>query len=252
MFRLIQYFMDRLITLFSRDANKAFLDNASFPWISRIEGNWLVIRDEFDRVMLERDGIPTVEDISEDGNLGADRKPMSKGPEWKWFFLYGYGHKVEDNCIRCPKTTELVESIPGMNGAIFAILAPGKHIPPHRGLYKGLLRYHLGVRIPGAAGLCRITVGGETRAWQESRGFVFDDTYTHEVWNESDEHRVVLMIDIERPLSLPLAMVNRMVLRWITSTRYITDAIERVRTSKDRGLQAHTDSRATAGTGGLS
>jgi beta-hydroxylase len=246
MFRLVQWFTDRLITLFSRNANRAFWDNASFPWIARIEANWKTIRDEFDRVMLEQDRIPNVEDISEDGNLGADRKPMSRGAEWKWFFLYGYDHKIEGNCIRCPQTAQLVESIPRMHCAIFAILAPGKHIPPHRGLYKGLLRYHLGVRIPGAAGLCRIKVGGETRAWEEGRGLVFDDTQTHEVWNDSDARRVVLMIDLERPLSLPLTMLNRMVIKWISSTTYITDAVQRAR-APERYPRAQSTSTANAG-----
>jgi beta-hydroxylase len=178
--------MDKLIRLFSADAARPYLANSSFPWIKHVEANWKTIRDEFDAVMLEQDSIPNVEEISEDGNLGADRKPMSKGPEWKWFFLYGYAHKVETNCLRCPETTRIVESIPGMQGAIFALLAPGKHIPPHQGLYKGLLRYHLGVRIPGKPGLCRISVAGQTRAWEEGKGFVFDDTFTHEVWNESE------------------------------------------------------------------
>src|SRR4051794_38641189 len=213
MFRLIRWVMDKLISLFSTNAKRAFLDTESFPWVKRVEDNWETIRDEFDAVLIEQDCIPNVEEISEDGNLGADRKPMSKGPEWKWFFLYGYGHKIDANCIRCPKTTQVVESISGMRGAIFAILAPGKHIPPHQGLYKGLLRYHLGVRVPGAPGLCRITVAGETKAWEEVRSFIFDDTFTHEVWNGSNVQRVVLMIDVERPLIAPLAMLNRLILR---------------------------------------
>ena len=139
MFRLIRRVMDKLITMVSADANRAFADNTSFPWITRMEAHWETIRNEFDQVMLDQKYIPNVEDISQDGNLGADRQPMSKGPEWKWFFLYGYDHRIDLNCARCPQTTQLVESIPGMRGAIFAVLAPKKHIPPHQGLYKGLL-----------------------------------------------------------------------------------------------------------------
>lgn len=236
MFRLIRWFMDKLISLFSSDANRAFLDTASFPWVKHIEENWHTVREEFDTVMLEQDRIPNVEDISQDGNLGADRKPMSKGAEWKWFFLYGYGHKVQANCVRCPKTTKLVESVAGMRGAIFAILAPGKHIPPHQGLYKGLLRYHLGVRIPGTPGLCRISVDGQTKTWEEGRSFIFDDTFTHEVWNEASVQRVVLMIDVERPLVAPLALLNRAILRWISSTSYITNAIDNVKAQAELGL----------------
>jgi beta-hydroxylase len=228
MFRWVQIFMQTLVNLVSRHAHEPF-PTISFPWIARVEREWAAIRAEFDQVLVDRVRIPGAEYLSDDGNRGADRTPMSRGDEWRWLFLYGYGHKIEENCVRCPTTTRLVESIPGMSCAIFVVLAPGKHIPPHRGLYKGLLRYHLGVRIPGSPGSCRITVGGETRAWQEGRGFVLDDTFTHEVWNESEEERVILMIDIERPLPAPANWLNRLVLRWIHSTRYITDTIENAR-----------------------
>ena len=236
MFRLIRWVMDKLIRLFSKDADRAWLDTACFPWNQQLEANWTTVRDEIEAVMLNQDHIPNVEDISQDGNLGADRQPMSRGAEWKWFFLYGYSHKIDANCARCPQTTQLVESIPGMRGAIFAVLAPGKHIPPHQGLYKGLLRYHLGLRIPEPAGSCRIKVNGETRPWVQGRGFMFDDTFTHEVWNDSTLQRVVLMIDVERPLPLPIASLNRFILRWIASTRYINDAIDNVKSKAEAGL----------------
>jgi beta-hydroxylase len=246
MFRLVRWFMDRLIRLSAKDAGLAFHDNASFSWIARLEANWQVIRDEFEAVMIEQDRIPNVEDISQDGNLGADGRPMSQGAEWKWFFLYGYGHKIEANCARCPQTTTLVESIPGMRCAIFAILAPAKHIPPHRGLYKGLLRYHLGIRIP-EPGACHITVNGESRAWEQGKSFVFDDTFTHDVWNESRKPRIVLMIDVERPLIAPVALLNRFILRWISSTTYIKDAMANVRAKAETGLGASAGMVESAG-----
>jgi beta-hydroxylase len=246
MFRVVRWFMDILIRLSTKDALRAFHDTASFPWIARLEANWLTIRDEIEAVMIQQDRIPNVEDISQDGNLGADGKPMSQGAEWKWFFLYGYGHKIEANCARCPETAALVESISGMRCAIFAILAPAKHIPPHRGLYKGLLRYHLGVRIP-EPGACRITVNGETRAWEQGRSFVFDDTFTHDVWNESRKPRIVLMIDVERPLIAPVALLNRLILRWISSTSYIKDAMANVRAKAEVGLGAAAGTVESAG-----
>jgi beta-hydroxylase len=222
--------------LFDVDSNRAFWATSSFPWISPIEANWGAIRAEFDRVLVERERIPGLGDLSEDANLTFDRKPLSASSEWKWFFLHAYGNKIEANCLRCPTTAKLVESTPGMQSAVFVVLAPGKHIAPHRGLYKGLIRYHLGVLIPKPTGLCRIRVADETRPWEEGRSLVFDDTLTHEVWNDSDIHRVVLIMDIERPLPFPLAPLNRMVLRWISTTRYITDAIRKAAVPEGGGV----------------
>ena len=245
MFQVIRWLMDCLIRLSSKDAKCAFLENDSFPWIKLLEDNWQAIRNEIDSVMANRVSIPNVEDISQDGNLGADGKPMSRGSEWKWFFLYCYGHKIESNCVRCPRTTELIESIPGMRCAIFAILAPGKNIPPHQGLYKGLLRYHMGIRVP-EPGACHITVNGEDRAWREGRSFVFDDTFTHSVWNECTLPRVVLMVDVERPLVAPVAVLNRLILRWISSTSYILDAVGNVRAKAEAGLGASAETVESA------
>jgi len=105
------------------------------------------------------------------------------------------------NCARCPETTRLIENIPGMKTAFFSILAPGKYIPEHRGLYKGFIRYHLGIKVPKPFNQCGIKVDGEIRHWEEGKSLIFDDTFTHEAWNLSEEFRVVLLHP-ERPSTL--------------------------------------------------
>jgi aspartyl/asparaginyl beta-hydroxylase (cupin superfamily) len=115
----------------------------------------------------------------------------------------------------------ILNRIPNMKSAMFSILAPKKHIPPHRGMWKGMLRYHLGLIIPGPKGSCRIRVGKEIRTWEEGKSLVFDDSHEHEVWNDSDSYRVVLFVDVLRPVIFPLSLVNRTVV-WITAR---TDSI---------------------------
>jgi aspartyl/asparaginyl beta-hydroxylase (cupin superfamily) len=46
---------------------------------------------------------------------------------------------------------------------------------------------------------CGFRVGGETRAWEEGRLLVFDDTVEHEAWNHGDRDRILLIFDIWRP-----------------------------------------------------
>ncbi len=96
-----------------------------------------------------------------------------------------------------------MREIPGMTTAMFSILSPRKHILPHRGPYKGVLRYHLGLIVPQDAEACRIRVGEDIRHWEAGRSMVFDDTFNHEVWNDTDETRVVLFVDVLRPLPEP-------------------------------------------------
>jgi aspartate beta-hydroxylase len=46
---------------------------------------------------------------------------------------------------------------------------------------------------------CAIRVGDETHYWEEGKLIIFDDSFEHEAWNESDKPRVVLMSDIPNP-----------------------------------------------------
>ena len=99
-------------------------------------------------------------------------------------------------CVRCPQTAKLITAIPGMFTSFFSILSPGKHIPPHRGPCNGLLRARLGMIVPEPAEHCRIEVGSEIRHRQTGKVIVFDGTYRHQVWNDTDGTRVVLFLDI--------------------------------------------------------
>lgn len=211
--------LERLIARQSLVPDSAFLDPALFPWIAEVERQWPIIRQELEVVLQRRDELPSFHEISRDqARISDDR--------WKTFFFYAYGFKAEGNCRRCPRTTQIVESIPGMKTAFFSILAPGKHIPAHRGPYKGVIRYHLGLRVPEPSERCRIRVDREVRHWEEGGSLVFDDTYDHEVWNDTSGTRVVLFVDFVRPLRFPASVVNRLLLRLIGWSPYVRDGVE--------------------------
>jgi hypothetical protein len=109
---------------------------------------------------------------------------------------------------------KLLKRIPGMKTAFFSILGPHKHVPAHRGPFKGVLRLLLALRIPEPAEKCGIRVGTHTRTWDEGKALVFDDTVRHEVWNHTDGVRVVLFVDVVRPMRFPANLVNAAVI-WL-------------------------------------
>ncbi len=111
-----------------------------------------------------------------------------------------------------------------MTTAMFSILSPRKHILDHRGPYKGVLRYHLGLIVPAAAEQCRIRVGDDVRHWREGESLVFDDTFNHEVWNDTDETRVVLFVDVLRPLPSPWSQLNKLIVKAIGYSPFVLDA----------------------------
>jgi len=177
------------------------------------------MRQELEVVLERRDELPSFHEISRGQSRISDDR-------WKTFFLYAYGFKADGNCRRCPETTRIVEAIPGMKTAFFSILAPGKHIPAHRGPYRGVIRYHLGLRVPEPRDHCRIRVGDEIRHWEEGKSLVFDDTYEHEVRNDTPGTRVVLFVDFVRPLRFPASSLNRLLLKLIGWSPYVQDGVE--------------------------
>jgi len=86
------------------------------------------------------------------------------------------------------------------------------------------MRYHLGLKVPEQAEDCRIRVGDEYRHWEEGRGLLFDDTHQHEVWNDTDEERVVLFLDIVRPFDPPIGAINEALIKLISLSPFVTKA----------------------------
>ena len=210
--------IEKLMGKYSKVPTTPYLDPSQFEWTHRLEENWQVMRKELDEILKNKEAIPNFQEISE------DQKAITKDDNWKTYFFYGFGYKAEQNCKHCPETTKLIESVPGMTTAFFSILEPGKHIPAHRGVYKGFLRYHLGLKVPEPNDQCRIRVDDQYTHWKEGKSIMFDDTYDHEVWNNTDGIRVVLFMDVIRPMSFPASTVNNAIINIIKHTGYIQDA----------------------------
>lgn len=198
-----------------------FLDSDAFPWAGGLAAGWPGIRAELEEVLGRREELPNFQDIL------RDVAPISRDDRWKTYFFTAYGYRSEANCARCPATAALLAEIPGLITAFFSILAPHKRIPPHRGPYRGVVRCHLGLMVPGPPGACGIRVGGEVRHWREGETLFFDDGYEHSAWNDSDHTRVVLFLDVVRPLRRPAADVNRALLRAIGASPFLRDAKRR-------------------------
>lgn len=210
---------EKIISRYSIIGDKPFFEREQFQWVPQLEANWKIVRQELDEILKYRDHLPNFQDISPDQvyRLSADDL-------WKTYFLYGYGKKAEKNCKICPESTRIVEQIPGLKTAFFSILLPGKHIPEHRGAYKGFVRCLLGLKIPEPREKCRLRIYNEVRYWEEGKCMIFDDSFPHEAWNETDDIRVVLFIDVVRPLRFPMNLVNQLVIKIIASTPFVRDA----------------------------
>ena len=212
--------LEDLVGKYSLVGDSAFFFFLQFPWAKDLEANWLTIRKELDAVLDRVNDLPNYQQIStRQGNITDDDR-------WKTYFFYAFGYKAEKNCQQCPETTKLLEQVPGLKAAFFSILAPHKHIPEHRGKHKGLIRYHLGLKIPEPQSGCRIRVDDRIAYWEEGKSLIFDDTFLHEAWNETEDYRVVLFLDVARPLRFPMSLVNWLGNKLIAASPIVQEAKE--------------------------
>jgi beta-hydroxylase len=210
--------INRIISRYSLIPTTALLDKKHFPWIADVEAQADIIREEALHLLRHQGAIPPLNQISPDhARIGRDGK-------WRSFFLYGYGFRLEGNCLRAPRTAQIISRIPQLNTAFFSILEPGAHIARHTGVTRGLITCHLGIVVPEKAEDCHMQVGDEHVYWQQGKILTFDDTLPHEVWNETDEIRCVLLIQVKRPLRLPGRLLSDTFLGIVRRTGFVKDA----------------------------
>ena len=181
-----------LMYAFSAVPARPILDRNGFPQLDLLRDNWQTIREE--ALQLFDEGHIRAAEKHNDASFNSFFKQG-----WKRFYLKWYGEPLASAETLCPKTVALLTAIPSVKAAMFATLAPNSKLNPHRDPFAGSLRYHLGLITPNSRD-CRIFVDGEEHAWGDGKDIVFDETYVHWVENKTDQTRVILFADVERPL----------------------------------------------------
>ena len=210
-------FVERFNRAFSAVDNTPVFDNAHFPWVPALEREWRTIRAELEGVIARKNELPGFQDILPDVAI------ITRDRGWKSFMLAGMGSKSKRNIAQCPQTWRIVQNVPGLSMAMFSIFEPGKRLWPHRGPYNGVLRLHLGLIVPNTSGDVAIRVGPHVRHWEEGKVLIFDDSYEHEAWNDTDRLRVVLFLDFARPLRFPANVVNALLLKLAALSAFVRE-----------------------------
>ncbi|XP_036790777.1 aspartyl/asparaginyl beta-hydroxylase isoform X10 [Oncorhynchus mykiss] len=166
-------------------------DTGYMDLVKTLERNWRIIRDEAQSVMDKTTGlfVPEEENLREKG-------------EWGQFTLWQQGKKAGESCRSVPKTCGLLERYPEATGCKrgqikFSVMQPGTHVWPHTGPTNCRLRMHLGLVIPKTG--CKIRCTNDTRAWEEGKVLIFDDSFEHEVWQDADSYRLIFIVDVWHP-----------------------------------------------------
>ncbi len=197
-----------LMYLFSAVPPRPILDPRSIPELDVLRANWQTIRAEALALMDQG----SIRAATGHNDLGFNSF-FKNG--WKRFYVKWYGAAMPSAIAACPKTVALVDSLPNVNAAMFALLPPGGKLNRHRDPFAGSLRYHLGLVTPNSD-RCRIYVDGQPYAWRDGEDLLFDETFIHSAENATDVTRIILFCDVERPLRTPVMRgFNRLVARHV-------------------------------------
>ena len=182
----------------------AYQDPTVSQVVDYLEGNVDRIRDEY---------LEVASSVKSD-YLVNDHSKLHEG-EWDWHSYMNKGsvqghfanHFRETATIlqKLRKDHILFEGTP-FGFCFFSSLHGNSRIKAHSSPINLRLRIHLPLVVPigtvsaGSNELkCGIRVGSVVKPWTQDKALVLDDAYDHEVWNETDETRVLLLVDIWHP-----------------------------------------------------
>lgn len=172
-------------------------DSQATPWHNPKIYDWVeMLESAYQDIKMEALSIFTKNIMSSH----PQNTELANNGAWNTFFFYKNGERLSENLKLCPKTAEVINKIPGTNRAgrvYFSAMTPGTHVRPHCGPHNYKLRCHLGLV---TSPLATIRVGKTIKSWEDGRCLVFDDSFEHEVWNNSNITRIVLIVDVWNPV----------------------------------------------------
>ena len=205
--KVVRAIYDRRIT------TPATLDTEHyFPNAKLFNDRWTDIRREALAIAGMLEQVPRFHDIMPaQADISAN-----DGRDWRMFIMKAYGVTMPDNLQRCPTVAALLDEAPEVVTAVLSFLAPGKHIPKHRGPFRAILRYHLMLSVPldgGGGPACELNVDGVPYMLGDGESLLWDDTFPHEAWNRSGQVRIALLLDVWRKdMPADIALMSRAIL----------------------------------------
>jgi ornithine lipid ester-linked acyl 2-hydroxylase len=227
MYRLISFLGKLTIDFLEAIIRKTVVNRYVFPanefeWTAKLMSKFPLILNEYQNIQLAHQ-LKDITEISEEQNSVVDKQ------EWDFLPFYIYGNAIDENLKLCPNTTSCLAEIPNVTTAFFSVLKPQTFVKEHRGAFKGYLRLLMGVRIPEPNIQCGLKIKNEIYHWENGKCMIFDDTFLHEAWNNSNEERVVLYVDFIRPMPKILMLAAKAVTWLISASPYVQNSLKKLK-----------------------
>ena len=192
----------------------------AFPILGELKKSHDKIKADLSYLLSHHEEIPALHEVH-------PRDLYVPGRAWRTFLLKLWGHDVKENAAAVPDTLEAINRIPGVHTALFSILHGFAEIEPHRGSAAGVVRFHYPLIVPTEPEKCWIEIGGHHFFWKEGEPLVFDDTREHWVKNQTDQTRVVLIIDFNANMPFPVNLYTGLRYNLVRRSAEVKKVIER-------------------------
>lgn len=173
-----------------------------FPWYAALENATPQILTELQTVIDARQGLQPFLTFDNGAHKSDYLDSKSGEAAWDAYFFYRHGEAFDEHLASCPATARTLEYVPLTRieehapEVLFSFLSPGTLIKPHHGVTNSRVVTHLPLIVPDN---CALEVGGVEHHWEVGRCVTFDDSYSHQAWNHSDQLRVVMILDSWHP-----------------------------------------------------
>lgn len=161
-------------------------------------------------------------------NSKITEKISKNNKGWRLYSIK-YGENFQkDTKKNFPTLFSILKSCPEVINCIVSVLEEKSKILIHNGPYKGVMRYMLPIIVPKDKDNVYLCNNYEKYIWTEGVGVLWDDTYPHKVFNNTNETRVVLFMDIERN-NLPkiLKKLNKISINFITKSKRLKNQLNK-------------------------
>ena len=167
----------------------------------------------------------------ENKGLGNFKKDNDITRAWRVFNVKLGSSYSKNGLKHFPRLTSILEQTPEISACMISIVEPGIQVPLHYGYYKGIMRYMLPTHVPKDRDRVFLCVNGIKYHWTEGEGVLWDDTYAHKVYNQANEPRVVIFLDVIRPITSDKSsgwdIFNNIIIRFATGLPLVQDEIRK-------------------------
>lgn len=217
----------------SKTRTEEFLDlDTYFPSYKLFEKHFPQLKNEVS-LMLEKthygkDLTLTRDTYSgENSYIGKDVR-VSNGQTTGWRVLnIKAGETLSPYAKHFPTLRRILRDTKNVVACVVSVLEPGVTIPIHVGYYKGIMRYMIPTHVPKDRDKVFLCVNGKKYHWTEGKSVLWDDNFPHKVYNYTDEIRVVIYMDILRPLHGWLDSFNKGMIRLAANSNLVKKEVQR-------------------------